>query len=105
VATDQPEYRHCKNKIYPPSVTFLGLPNERFPAWVEAIGSWRTWDLSDKTLPKRCELVGTIDWSAKSGWRVFLADGPCTDPIPRPHASVIEDYGGLGMRIVEVEDP
>ena len=101
VATDTPEWRHCGSVIFPPSATALGIPQDGLPAVVEAIHSWQRLDLDQGTLPKRCDTIGTIDWSAAGGWIVDLHERPCTDPAPRPFAATITGDGWIGVQRCE----
>lgn len=95
VATNQPEWRHCGNVVYPLTATALGIPDRGLPAVVQAIAPWRSWDIKDAQLPRTCNLVGTIDWSSTRGWIVQLGQAPCTDPVPRPYFVAIDEEGQL----------
>jgi hypothetical protein len=100
VATNQPEWRHCGNVVYPITASSLGIPESGLPARVEAVASWRWWALRDRQMPRTCNLVGTIDWSSKRGWIVRLGQAPCTDPSVRPLAVTISDDGSLRVDTV-----
>ncbi len=98
VVTDTPEWRHCVNVLFPPTATALGIPDDGLPALVEALHSWSREELDRGSMRKRCNLVGEIDWSPKSGWQVRLAEAPCTDPIARPFAARIAVSGWIGLQ-------
>jgi hypothetical protein len=100
LASDQPEWRHCGNVVYPISASWLGIPDSGFPAQVQAVASWRWWAFRDHQLPRTCSLVGTIDWSPKRGWIVHLGQSPCTDPMARPFSVTIDDRGDLRTEAV-----
>jgi len=95
VTTSHPEWRECDNVVYPISASSLGIPDSGLPARVDAVASWRHWDLRDGLMPRTCDLVGTIDWSTTRGWIVRLGQAPCTDPILRPLKVTISDTGEL----------
>lgn len=102
VATDQAEWRQCGNNVHPIAASYLGIPDSGFPALVEAVASWREWDVTNHQLPPSCQLTGTIDWSTRRGWVVRLGQAPCTDPIVRPFDVTIGDDGALGTRAAEI---
>ena len=102
VATNQPEWRHCANRVHPISASSLCIPDTGLPALVDAVASWREWDLVDRQLAPSCALTGTIDWSAKRGWIVRLGAAPCTDPILRPYGVTINRNGALGVEAVTI---
>ena len=95
VATNQPEWRHCGDVVYPISASSLGIPDRGLPAFVTAIGSWRSRDGRDGKLPRTCPLTGTIDWNPNLGWIVRLGQAPCTDPSAEPIAVGIGEGGDL----------
>jgi hypothetical protein len=101
VASDHPEYRSCNNVVYPVSASCLGIPDDGLPAQIQALPSWRMWDLETNHMPRRCELTGRIGWSAARGWIVNLFESPCTDPIARPFRVQIGSDGSLSVRAVK----
>ena len=104
LATDTPEFRHCDDRLFPPSLTSIGIPERGLPAQVTATRSWRMRDHEEKTLAKHCGLVGRLGWSSSKGWQPTLFEAPCNNPWPQPYVPVLDDDGTLGVDFAAKRD-
>ncbi|HEY0158309.1 MAG TPA: hypothetical protein VGF28_13590 [Thermoanaerobaculia bacterium] len=104
LATDTPEFRHCDDRLYPPSITSIGIPDRGLPAQLTAIRSWRRNEQAEGKLPKHCPIAGTLGWSTEKGWQPRFVETPCTNPWTHPLMTVLDDEGNLGARTVTLDN-
>ena len=92
VAADAPEFRHCDDAVFPPSVYAI---DGRI---VHVLPSIRRNELREKKLERRCESTGTIEWVDGRGWIARWAPIPCSDPVTWPWTVLISGDGVTGLK-------